>query len=479
MTEELSNKIRQAFGTQTIYKDSATSGSLFDGRTLPSFVKDFLLKKYINSNGEVDKGGLTNFLDKVIPRHTSEVKDRLGCGEELTLLTRFEIYIDLVKGVRRFAIPDMGIKLKEGIIPDYVYNKHQGELVDGEKWGIIKMCVMPDDDGKKNHVEMLDFKPFKPYKSIDMSYYRDARKQFTTIEWIDVLLSAMEYNADGFSTMKEKVEFLTRLLIFVEPRLNVIELAPKGTGKSYVFGNLSKYGWLVSGGKVSRAKLFYDKQKQQTGIVKNHDFTAFDEIQTIVFQERSEIQAALKAYLEQGKTTIDNFEFIADCGLMLMGNIDLDDNRRPMSRKYFDKLPESFRESVLLDRFHCFIEGWYLPRINKEMIFKGWTVNVEYFSEALHTLRTQTIYGQLFDELVGYEKQADNRDFNAVKRITVASMKLLFPHWTSIEDVNREKFDTYCLQPAIHRRGIIKEQCHNIDPEFKVQMPNFWTIGNN
>ena len=164
------------------------------------------------------------------------------------------------------------------------------------------------------------------------------------------------------------------------------------------------------------------------------DFTAFDEIQTIVFQERSEIQAALKAYLEQGKTTIDNFEFIADCGLMLMGNIDLDDNRRPMSRKYFDKLPESFRESALLDRFHCFIEGWYLPRINKEMIFKGWTVNVEYFSEALHTLRTQTIYGQLFDELVGYEKQADNRDFNAVNfcfliglRLRMSTVKNLIP----------------------------------------------------
>lgn len=162
----------------------------------------------------------------------------------------------------------MGIKLKEGIIPDYVYNKHQGELVDGEKWGVIKVCVMPDDDGKKNHVEMLEFKPFKPYKSIDMSYYRDARKQFSTLEWIEVLLSAMEYNADGFSTIKEKIEFVSRLLIFVEPRLNVIELAPKGTGKSYVFGNLSKYGWLVSGGKVSRAKLFYDKQKQQTGIIK-------------------------------------------------------------------------------------------------------------------------------------------------------------------------------------------------------------------
>ena len=305
MNQELNNKIRQVFGTQTIYKDKAISDSLFDGRILPSFVKDYLLKKYINAEGEIDKGGLASFLDKVIPRHTYEVKDRLGRGEELTLLTRFEIYIDLANGVRRFAIPDMGIKLNEGIIPDYVYNRHQGELVDGEKWGVIKMCVMPDDNGRRNHVEMLDFKPFKPYKSIDMGYYRDARKQFTTDEWIDVLLSAMEYDAEGFSTVKEKMEFLTRLLIFVEPRLNVIELAPKATGKSYVFGNLSKYGWLVSGGKVTRAKLFYDKQKQQTGIIKNHDFTAFDEIQTIVFQERSEIQAALKAYLEQGKTTID------------------------------------------------------------------------------------------------------------------------------------------------------------------------------
>ena len=474
MTEELSAKIRQSFGTQTIYKDNATSGNLFDGRTLPSFVKDFLMKKFIDQDGIIDKIGLSNFLDKVIPQNSAEVKDRLGCGDELTLLTRFEIYIDLVKGVRRFAIPDLGIKLKEGIIPDYVYNKHQGELLDGEKWGIIKMCVMPDDNGRTNHVEMLDFKPFKPYKSVDMSYYRDARRNFSIAEWIDVLLSAMEYNPDGFTTFKEKLEFLTRLLVFVEPHLNVIELAPKGTGKSYVFGNLSKYGWLVSGGKVSRAKLFYDKQKQQTGIIKNHDVTAFDEIQTIVFQERSEIQAALKAYLEQGKTTIDNFEFISDCGLMLMGNIDLDSNRCPVSRKYFDKLPESFKESALLDRFHCFIEGWFLPRINKEMIFKGWTINVEYFSEVMHTMRTQAVYGQIFDNLVGFEKRADNRDFNAVKRISVAYLKLLFPHWTNVEDVNREEFDMYCLQPAVTRRGIIKEQCHNIDPEFKVEMPEFW-----
>ena len=284
----------------------------------------------------------------------------------------------------------------------------------------------------------------------------------------------MEYDPDGFENMTQKMEFLTRLLIFIEPRLNVIELAPKGTGKSFVFGNLSKYGWLVSGGKVTRAKLFYDKSKQQNGIINNHDFTAFDEIQTIIFQEPAEIQAALKSYLESGKTTIDNNEFTSECGFMLIGNIPLDRNRHPMTNKYFDSLPSSFRESALLDRFHCFIEGWHLPRINKGMIYKGWTVNVEYFSEILHALRTQNVYSLLFDALVGCDKNADTRDFNAVKKTTVAYMKLLFPNWTSVDNVNLDDFDNFCLQPAIYRRGIIKEQCHNIDDEFKIQMPHFW-----
>jgi ATP-dependent Lon protease len=473
MKQEITDKVQQYFQGIAIYKDPNSTDSLFAGRNLPSFVKDFLLRKYLRGT-EVDRGGLTSFLDKVIPTQASSVKDRLSAGEEVTLLTRFIIYIDLVKGIRRFSIPDMGIKLNEGQIPEHIYRQHQGELVDGEKWGIVKLCVMIDADGKKYHVEMLDFKPFKPFKTVDVAAIREARQAFTTEEWVDLILSAMEYEPDAFESMHQKMEFLTRLFIFVEPRLNVIELAPKGTGKSYVFGNLSKYGWLVSGGKVTRAKLFYDKTRQQNGIIKNHDFTVFDEIQTITFQEPAEIQAALKSYLESGKTTIDNNEFSSECGLMLMGNIPLNAQKQPMSSRYFDALPQNFRESALLDRFHCFIEGWYLPRINKSMIYKGWTINIEYFSEIMHSLRTENRYGLLFDQLVGYQKDADMRDFKAVKRIATAAMKLFFPHWKTIEDVNIEEFDLYCLQPALRRRGIIKIQCHNIDPEFKTNMPDVW-----
>ena len=470
MQKELSDKIRQNFAAMAIYKDPDSTNSLFTGRNLPSFVKDFLLKRYIDLDGNLNRSGLTNFLDIVIPMNPSEVKEKLYAGQDLTLLCRFIIYIDLVKNIKRFSIPDMGIKLNEGQIPDYVCDKHKGELVDGETWGIIKICLMPDPDGKKNHVEMIDYKPFKPYSSVDVNYLADARKNFTTLEWIDLLLSAMEYDPDGFESLTQKVEFLTRLLIFVEPRLNVIELAPKGTGKSYVFGNLTKYGWLVSGGKVTRAKLFWDKQKQQNGIIKNHDFTAFDEIQTIVFQEPSEIQAALKSYLESGKTTIDNQEFSSECGLMLMGNIPLNAQKLPVSERYFDNLPENFRESALLDRFHCFIEGWKLPRINTSMILKGWTLNVEYFSEILHSLRTQNIYSQLYDRLVDIAPNTDMRDAKAVKRIATAYMKLFFPHWRTLQDVDRNEFETFCLNPALNRRGIVKEQCHNIDPEFKSKL---------
>lgn len=472
MNIEISDKIRQYFSAMSIFKDPERTNSLFAGRNLPAFVKDFLLKRYLNiQTGEIDTLALTQFLDQVVPSKTGSVKDNIVSGEEVVLLARFIINIDLNKGIKQFSIPDYGIKLKEGIIPEFTYNKHKGELTDGEKWGIVKLCLLPDDKGNLYHVQMVDYKPFKPYSSVDVNYLAEARQHFTTQEWMDVLLSAMEYDPDGFANQTQKMEFLTRLLIFTEPRLNVIELAPKGTGKSYVFGNLSKYGWLVSGGKVTRAKLFFDKTKQQNGIIKNHDFTVFDEIQTIVFQEPAEIQAALKSYLESGKTTIDNQEFSSECGVMLMGNIPLTEQHRPVSPFYFDSLPANFKESALLDRFHCFIEGWLLPRIDTSMIFKGWTINVEYFSEILHTMRTDNTYGLLFDQLVRFEDKADVRDKNAIKRIATGYMKLLFPHWRTIEAVDHDAFDVYCLQPAVHRRGIVKDQCHNIDPEFKIRMP--------
>ncbi|MDR1181468.1 MAG: BREX system Lon protease-like protein BrxL [Bacteroidales bacterium] len=465
----IGQKIKQVFPDIAILKDQ-DNYSVFNGRNLPSFVKDFLIRKHIDSDGNLNKDAIFAFLDKHIPDDNNVVKNRLLRQEQVQLLTRFIITTDIKGGKVRFAIPDAGIKFNEAIIPDYIVGQHRDDLIDGEKWGVIKLIYIPPAGKEKGYIELADYKPFRPYKA-DLQYFRDCREQFTIEEWIDVLLSAMEYNPDGFSGTTQKMEFLTRLLIFVEPRLNMIELAPKGTGKSYVFGNLSKYGWLISGGKVSRAKLFYDKSRQQPGIMKNYDFVTFDEIQTIIFQDPPEMQAILKSYLEAGNATVDNYKFLSECSTMLMGNIELTSDFVPLNSKYFSKLPESFRESALLDRFHGFIEGWLLPKLNDSMILKNWTLNVEYFSEVLHLLRTSPEYSILVNDAIISEENSNLRDLKAVKRLAAAYSKLLFPHITSVEELDKNEFKLYCLDPAIRRRGIIKEQCHKIDEEFKEYMP--------
>ncbi|MGV8094701.1 MAG: BREX system Lon protease-like protein BrxL [Mangrovibacterium sp.] len=469
MRSTIGQKIKEVFPDIAILKDQ-DNYSVFNGRNLPSFVKDFLIRKHIDSDGCLNKEAIFSFLDKHIPDDNNAVKNRLLRQETVQLLTRFIITTDIKGGKVRFSIPDAGIKTNEAIIPDYVVSQHKDDLIDGEKWGVIKLIYIPPMGREKGQIELAEYKPFRPYK-VDLKYFCDCRKQFTTEEWIDVLLASMEYNPDSFSGTTQKLEFLTRLLIFVEPRLNMIELAPKGTGKSYVFGNLSKYGWLISGGKVSRAKLFYDKTRQQPGIMKNYDFCTFDEIQTIIFQDSPEMQAILKSYLESGKATVDNYAFLSECSTMLMGNIPLSSNNHPLTPKYFSSLPESFRESALLDRFHGFIEGWYLPRMNKSMILKDWTLNVEYFSEVLHLLRTSPEYSILVNDVVYSEERSDLRDLKAVQKIASAYSKLLFPHIISVDELDKNEFRLYCLGPAIRRRGIIKEQCHKIDEEFKEYMP--------
>lgn len=469
MRTTLGQKIKEVFPDIAILKDQ-DNYSVFNGRNLPSFVKDFLIRKHIDQNGSLNKDAIFTFLDNHIPDDNNVVKNRLLRQETVQLLTRFIITTDIQGGKVRFAIPDAGIKTNEAVIPDYIVNQHRDDLIDGEKWGVIKLVYIPPMGRERGQIELADYKPFRPYK-VDLSYFRECRKQFSTEEWIDVLLASMEYNPDSFRGITQKLEFLTRLLIFVEPRLNMIELAPKGTGKSYVFGNLSKYGWLISGGKVSRAKLFYDKSRQQPGIMKNYDFCTFDEIQTIIFQDPPEMQAILKSYLESGKATVDNYAFLSECSTMLMGNIPLSSDNQPLTPKYFTSLPESFRESALLDRFHGFIEGWHLPRMNKSMILKDWTLNVEYFSEVLHLLRTSPEYSILVNDVVFSEERSDLRDLKAVQKIASAYSKLLFPHITSVEELDKNEFKLYCLDPAIHRRAIIKEQCHRIDEEFKDYMP--------
>lgn len=466
----IGEKIKRVFGSAVVYKNPANY-EVFNGRNLPSFVKDYLISAHVDASGVFDRERLTKFLDEHIPKDNSAVLARLRMGETLTLLTRFVVSTNLAQNKTAFQIPDMGIKASDTLIPDYLVEEFPDDLIDGERWGILKLVYIAPSSQSRGYVEMAKFKPFRPMEKLDINYFRQCRRMFTLDEWVDVLISAMEYTPSCFKGITQKMEFLTRLLPFIEPRLNYIELAPKGTGKSYVFGNLSKFVWLVSGGKVSRAKLVYDKSTKAPGIMRFYDLVAFDEIQTITFSDNSEMQSFLKNYLEYGRATIDNYEFMSECGLMLLGNIMLNDNNEPINHNYFDSLPDVFRESALLDRFHGMIEGWMLPRVNVDMQLQDWTLNVEFFSEVLHQLRTDANYSHIVDELIEVPNGADMRHTKAIKRTATAYLKLLFPYVTTVDEIDKSEFNTYCLHPAVRRRDIVRQQCSNIDAEKSYSKP--------
>lgn len=469
---ELDNKIHDIFPEESIYK-TPTRYNMFAGVNLPSFIKDWLIKRYSDERENIDKEALFSFLEKHIPAKDSDIKSRLMKGETIQILVRIIVESDLKSGLFKFSIPDIGIKSNEGRISDYVMRSQKGILKEGENWGIVTLEYVQPEGREKGYADLVKFKPFKPY-SPDIDYYCEARKRFTTNEWIDFIIRCMEYNPESsqFESYTQKLLFISRLLVFCEPNLNMIELAPKGTGKSYIFNNLSKYGWMISGGKVTRAKLFYDMAANKPGIIPNYEFVSMDEIKTIVFGDKEELQGALKGYLENGSFTMGHAKQTSTAGLILLGNIELDSHRMPINKRYFQELPEVFHDTALLDRFHGMIEGWYLPRITEDLKLEGYSLNVEYFSEILSMQRGISKYASVVTDMLDIPKNADTRDTTAIIRLATAYMKILFPNVKSAGDISKEDFETYCFRPAFEKRKIVRTQLSIADMEYNPKMPD-------
>lgn len=472
----INQKIKEVFPDLSVMKQ-ASNNALFKGRNLPSFVKDFVLRRYTNNEGVIDVDSLKQYLDEKMPIETESVKQRLLNGESVNITTRFITLTDIASARVKVTIPELGINADTYVTPQLLQDNPDG-LADGEHWGNITLEYVEPEGRKKGFIQIATYLSFEPYR-IDTDYFLDARGQFSLDEWIDVLVTVMEYNAEALS-QEQKLEMISRMLPLVEPRLNMIELGPKGTGKSYVYSNLSKYAWLIGGGKTSRAKMFYNKSTKQFGVMKYYDVVGIDEISSFSFSDPDEMQSILKTYLEAGETKVDSVQFQSECGMVLMGNIPLTKDLCPQHSDYFRNLPGLFHESATMDRFHGFVEGWKLPRLNQSHIMEGWTLNTEYFSTVLHLLRTASAYDNMFDSLVVTDSNCDLRDKKAIRKLTAAYHKLLFPHIQSLDDVadeDRENFKSlyarYCLEPAVARRSIIRQQCHLIDKEYKPDISAF------
>ena len=253
----------------------------FKDLKMPSFMRDWIVMKFSDDDGNIDVDRVQKYISRYVPGKNDfeDMKYLLTSGETLTILARIRVSVDIKTGYVQFDMPDFGNAKTGagGIIERSVADRWRETLFkENENWGIIELAWM-QDLSKRNatgYIEMTDYKPFCPY-SVDLEDYKEGRKIFSTEEWINVLISAADYNPSGFDSDEQRIAFLQRLLPFVERNLNIIELAPPGTGKSYVFGEISRFGWLVSG-KSTRAQLIYNKTNKREGIVAYKDYVAFD-----------------------------------------------------------------------------------------------------------------------------------------------------------------------------------------------------------
>lgn len=477
----MNDKLKDCFAEMVVYKNLGEM-SFLKTMKLPSFLRDWVLGKFEDEDGKFDVKELLEFIKTYMPRGEDwlRIKDRISKEyERVKLLTRVVIDIDIKTGIVSFALPDYGLTNKETIIEDAVWYRVKDELVKGnETWGVIELGYRPPDDSAKPKIPgkilLTDFTSFTPY-NIDLDFYKDVRTEFDINEWIDMLLGAMDYNAGAYKDEHEKLTMLQRLLPFVEKNLNLIELAPKGTGKSYVFGNINKLGLLVDGGTVSRPKMFYDKARRMPGFIVGHDYVAIDEVKKVQFTDVSQMQSIFQGYMESGKCNVDGFSVISDAGVVFLGNIE--QSNMDEYKNMLTELPSLFKESALVDRMHGFIKGWEIPLMQPDLKISGWALNTEYFCSILHLLRDDISYRAIVDSVVQVSEGAYERHVEAVKRLTTAYLKLFFPHWKSPEEVDERLFTGYCLRPAIKMRNIIQRQLAILDPdEYKKptkQMPKF------
>ncbi len=455
----LDQKISTSFPDVCVHKGLSSSVGL-SGRTIPAFVSDWLVSRYSDNKGEVNSEGIRQFISKYLPdkKQKESLMYEIRNGNPIKILDSFSVKVHPRTGDLLLRIPCLDIV---GGIRESIVDEHPSLLM-GNVWGSGRIEWRPLRDKKDQfQIFMTAFNPMQA-ASINLDYFLNQRKTFSLDEWLTLLTRTMGYNDQNYS-LRQKLLIFTRLIPLIEPRANIMELAPKGTGKSYIYSQLSRHAWLISGGVVTRAQLFYDMNRQQAGIISNFNAVILDEIQTIKLSNEGEIVGALKGYLESGEFRVMGFQGSSDAGFVILGNIPIIDGM-PRDKNCFSELPKWLNghdATALLDRFHALVPGWELPRIQSTSLCKSFALRADYFGEVLYTLRSrQEHMAFVKDHTKSY---GDLRDTRAVRLLACGYLKLLFPN---LESIDLDEFNEYCLQPAIDLRSNMRRQMANVDPEF-------------
>lgn len=452
-------KIVELFGDLTIDKAAVRKLRIREARAIPSFVEEWLVSRYQQPEKSLAKirEDITSFMSKHLPlkNEKEKIKYRLQSGDSVVLLDRYEVRIDIKKNRKLVTIPSLDIhdaRVRQEVL------EHNEDLLLGGQWGAGRLQVR--EDAGEHLIELVEFRPMQSGR-VKLKQVVQARQQFTTQEWIGLLLRTMGYEPTAYSE-SQRLQVILRLLPLVQNNLNMMELAPKGTGKSFVFSNLSRYVWLNSGGALSQAQLFMNMNTKETGLLARYDLLVLDEGQSISFTGAENIHAKFKDYLESGHFTIGGTKIVSECGLIILANIELYNNQ-PKRTDYIRHLPDIFHDDALLDRFHGIIPGWEIPRFSTERAAQGYGIKADVFGEYAHQIRAANSIEFPYGELP--HLKGDSRDVKAVERLAMALSKLL------LLSPNDKDYVAYVLEPAKALRTRVRTQLAELNPnEFEAHL---------
>ncbi|PMB46037.1 TIGR02688 family protein [Fischerella thermalis CCMEE 5330] len=458
--------VRNVFGNLSISKIRLPSSRLSDAG-IPSFVAEWIIDKIVPGVGamtltELEK--INNFIKKAFPRKDdrNEIIFDLTQGEVRKIIALMQVRNKLDNTGKVMLEPLAQIpalNLTDCSIATEIVERHKMLLRQGI-WGKISLSMLPD-----GRVEVIDFEPFQ-CSQVDLQTYAECRAKFNSQQWRDLLFCSMGFNPQHPSYHQEaKTWILARLLPLVESHYHIMELAPKGTGKSFLFENISSKVTLISGGKITPAQLFVNGRTKEIGLLGRHEVVVLDEVQSLTFDNPDEVIGTLKNYLANGRYNRSGFADIAsDCGLVMLANIELDEQLRPRNEdNLVANLPKFFHETALLDRFCGIIPGWEIPKFKREMIATQIGLKMDFFGEVLLSLRRDNRFMFYAQQHSHFDKNVTVRDQNAILKSASGFLKLLYPHLElTLMDYQRD-----CLEPACRLRQAIRNSLYYLDDEFR------------
>lgn len=454
--DELDKKMALAFEGYIVRKDLVrTFARQFP---VPTYVVEFMLGRYCATTDEAEiEEGL-----KIVQRQLASRTVKAG-DEELFKATAYkEGTVKLIDVINvRFSDKDNGylatlpsLRLTKVRIPDQIVDENQ-RLLTGGFYAEITLSYDPmiADEKGGNPFGVFALKPIQLSKRDVLDTLSSARKNFTTDEWKDILLRSIGLEPSHLDD-NAKNAMLLRMVPFVERNYNMVELGPRGTGKSHLFQQVSPYAHLISGGKATVAKMFVNNQNGQRGLVCQYDVVCFDEVSGISFDSKDGVNI-MKGYMESGEFSRGKESIRGDGSMVFVGNFDVDVAHQQRVGHLFGPLPDEMRDDTAwMDRIHCYLPGWNVPKMNSSLLTDHFGLVSDFLSECLSHLRNQSRIGVLQGR-VNFGGALSGRDTNSVNKTVSGLLKLLYP---GMEDQVPDEDLEWSVRQGLEVRRRVKEQ---------------------